>query len=158
MNTNTNVLNFTNIARTVLDVFGEYELDGGFERATSIPLPYPSGTIFGSEAIQSRWEEFATALTAMRDSDASDFEPEYIVRILIPLWGQESDVLMLPATDIIAAHEAGVKAYKAYMDAGDSAAFYEEVAACDVRLCRTAARVAMIASINAALIAAKVAA
>ena len=152
-----NVLNFTNIARTVLAVFGEYELDGGFERA-SIRLPFPSGTIFGTNAIQSRWEEFATALTDKRDSDAVEYGPEYVERILRPLWGQESDVLSLDATAILAAHEAGVKAYKAYMDAASPASFYEETAACDVTLCRTAARVAMIASIKDALIAAKVAA
>ena len=76
-----NVLNFTNIARTVLAVFGEYELDGGFERA-SIRLPFPSGTIFGTNAIQSRWEEFATALTDKRDSDAVEYGPEYVERIL----------------------------------------------------------------------------
>jgi len=153
-----NVINFTNIARTVLHIYGEYELDGGFERATSIPLPYPYGTIFGDDAIQSRWTEIATALADKRDADAVDFDAEYVERILMPLWGQEGDVLMLPATAIIAAHEAGVAAYKAYMDAGEVHAFYEEAAASDVRLCRTAARVAMIASINAALVAAKVAA
>jgi hypothetical protein len=143
-----NALNFTRIARTVLAVFGEHELDGGFERATSILLPYPSGTFFGSDAIQSRWEEIVTALTDKRDVDAEEYEDEYIESVLIPLWGQESDVLALPATAIIAAHEAGVKAYKAYMDAGDVHAFYEEAAAFDLRLCRTAARVAMIASLR----------
>jgi hypothetical protein len=143
-----NVLNFTNIARTVLFSYGEYELDGGFERACLVRLPYPDGTIFGDDAIQSRWTEIVTALTDKRDADAEEYEPEYVERILMPLWGQESDVLSLPATAIIAAHEAGVAAYKAYMDAGDVHAFYEEAADFDLRLCRTAARVAMIASLR----------
>jgi len=154
----TTVFNFTNIARTVLHIYGEYELDYGFERATSIPLPFPSGSFHGDDAIQSRWTEFGAALADRRDGDAEEHEAEYVERILMPLWSQESDVLMLPATAIIAAHEAGVKAYQQYMQDEAIHAFYEDGSTGDLRSAREAARVAMIASINEAVAAAKVAA
>ena len=105
----TTAFEFDKIVTSVLSVWSEDEGDEiAFMDVTSVSMPFPAaGTIWD---IQSRWLQFSEVFTARRDAAWEDFEQEYVERSLLPAWVEEDDILMLPATAIVAAHAAAVAA------------------------------------------------
>lgn len=151
----TTAFEFDKIVLSVLSVWSEDEGDEiAFMDVTTVRMPFPAaGTIWD---IQPRWEQFSEVFTARRDAAWEDFEQEYVERRLLPAWVEEDDILMLPATAIVAAHEAGVKAFTESLRDDATHAFYDE-ADYDIQTARKMAREAVIASIKESLATAKAA-